>query len=427
LIKRGEPWAREEDVLAFSLYAKRGVADDKDPAVINLSQMTGRSVGSVVRKLANFLAVETKGRKGLKHFATMDEQVYLEFRNRPAELATEAQHARDAYRSDAEAHRDAVPAGDKLRPKWVFQAREFKDGRKYYSLKEELPRILRRDPSKRVVHWESAEHRYTPFPMNEGDIVLLFQGATKDYSARGFYGHGVICNLDGKCAAPVGETGRHNETNRHNRAIGVDLKYLDVFLRPILPSIRPSSPLANMNLQKLVAGGREGSAQETVFAVTAEDWARISKHFATSSASTGGQAIRKGRGGWKTIDPERKVKIEASAVNLSRTHFENLGYEVTSVERDNRGWDLEAEKNGFTLRLEVKGLSGTGVSIELTPNEYKHVKARPPDYRICVVTEALQRPLLRVYSYTERSRHWEDEDGDPLDVSEITGARMFRP
>lgn len=431
MVKRGGPWSREEDILALSLYAKRGVVDDKHSDVIELSHLTGRPPGSVASKLANFWAVETERRHGLKHFASMDQAVYSEFKNRSLELATEVERARAAYRSNFARVRTAAGVGGEGRPRWVFQAREFEGGGKAYPLYEELPRVLKRDDSRRIVHWKTAEHRYTPFAMKDGDGVLLFQGATRDYATRGFYGSAVICNLNGKCEAPIGERGSHRETNRHNRAVGVDLKYLNRFREPILPSIQPNSRLTNKNLQKLIAGGREGSAQETVFAISDEDWTLISAYFDTNLGPIRGgrqrRAGSKGGGGWRTIDPERKAKIEASAVRLTRMHFEDQAYVVTSVETDNLGWDLEAGKNDITLHLEVKGLSGSEVSIELTPNEYKYVRAKPANYRICIVTEALRNPSLRVFSYSDRSGNWEDEGGDTLSVREITGARMFKP
>lgn len=430
MANRGGPWTREEDILALSIFVKRGMTDDKDSAVIELSQMIGRSVGSVVRKLANFLAVETNRRHGLKHFAAMDQTVYQEFRSRAAELEMEAERLRATYRVNPEPS-GATAIHRRLRPIWVFQAREYEGGHKSYALYEELPKVLERDSPKRVVHWGSAEHKYTPVRMGVGDEVLLFQGATKEHSARGFYGHAVISNLNGRCAAPAGETGSHSETNRHNRAVGVDLRYLGFFGNPILPSVRLGSPLANKNLQKLIAEGREGSAQETVFAISDEDWGKLSLAFEgvlnRGRRNVGRRAGTKVGGGWKRIDPERKAKIEASAVRLARTHFEDLAYDVSSVEKDNLGWDLEATKDGIILHLEVKGLSGDAISVELTPNEYKHIRSKAADYRICVVTQALEDPLLSVFLYTERSKAWENEDGEILKVHEITGARMFRP
>lgn len=47
---------------------------------------------------------------------------------------------------------------------------------------------------------------------------------------------------------------------------------------------------------------------------------------------------------------------------------------LLQVEDKNYGWDLEACKNNICYKLEVKGLSGDRVSIELSENEYKKCK-----------------------------------------------------
>jgi hypothetical protein len=70
-------------------------------------------------------------------------------------------------------------------------------------------------------------------------------------------------------------------------------------------------------------------------------------------------------------DPYIRSRVERRAVDLVTQQFEALGYEVDSVARDNVGWDLNAlhRYTGARLQLEVKGLSGKEISVELTPNE----------------------------------------------------------
>ena len=50
---------------------------------------------------------------------------------------------------------------------------------------------------------------------------------------------------------------------------------------------------------------------------------------------------------------------------MTISYYEKLGYIVTSVERDNVGWDLTAVLGERELKLEVKGLSGSQVVVEL--------------------------------------------------------------
>ena len=126
----------------------------------------------------------------------------------------------------------------------------------------------------------------------------------------------------------------------------------------------------------------------------------------------------------KHLDPEKRIQIEKIAINKITTYYEELEYTVTSVERDNVGWDLEAELPPKRLLLEVKGLSQKDVSIELTPNEYSQMRSHRDDYRICIVTDTLgTNPIPHIFSYSVESQNWEDEEGKILTITERTGAR----
>ena len=84
--------------------------------------------------------------------------------------------------------------------------------------------------------------------------------------------------------------------------------------------------------------------------------------------------------------------MERSAIELTMDYFEKkLTYDVRSVEKDSLGWDLSAKHRvaGELVQVEVKGLSGNQIAVELTPNEYKKMKKHKKTYRICVVTNAL--------------------------------------
>lgn len=108
---------------------------------------------------------------------------------------------------------------------------------------------------------------------------------------------------------------------------------------------------------------------------------------------------------------------------MTITHYEQLGYETTSVEKDHVGWDLEARQGKRLLLLEVKGLSGHDVGFDLTPNEFEKMKANK--YRICVLTDALSdKEHLHIFSYSPDSGKWESEDGEHLNVEPLIGARV---
>lgn len=105
-------------------------------------------------------------------------------------------------------------------------------------------------------------------------------------------------------------------------------------------------------------------------------------------------------------DQERKARIERAAIRACSDHFEKLGYEVASVEKDNLGWDLQARSGRSILRIEVKGLSSDAFSIELTPNEYQAFLRQDDNYRLVVVLNALSSPMLSVCRYSKEERAW---------------------
>lgn len=120
----------------------------------------------------------------------------------------------------------------------------------------------------------------------------------------------------------------------------------------------------------------------------------------------------------KPQDQERKAEVEKAAIRACCTHFENLGYDVMSVEKDNVGWDLVAKSGRSSLRIEVKGLSGETFSVELTPNEYSAFTQQANDYRLAVVTNALESPSLSICRYSKEQAAWvvEDNDGRTLEI-----------
>lgn len=117
-------------------------------------------------------------------------------------------------------------------------------------------------------------------------------------------------------------------------------------------------------------------------------------------------------------DQEKKAKIEKAAIRACCDHFESLGYEVESVEKDNVGWDLQAMAGRSSLRIEVKGLSGTVFSVELTPNEYQAFLQQADDYRLAVVLNTLEAPKLSICRYSKEQGTWviEGRKNNALDI-----------
>jgi hypothetical protein len=124
-------------------------------------------------------------------------------------------------------------------------------------------------------------------------------------------------------------------------------------------------------------------------------------------------------------DPYRRQRVEQKAVALIAAHYEALGYTVDSVEADNLGWDLEARLGERLLRIEAKGLSGSILAAELTPNEYAAMREHPNSYRICVVTNALkQGARLWPFAFSAESGCWEDDEGNRLLIQVVESARV---
>ena len=142
------------------------------------------------------------------------------------------------------------------------------------------------------------------------------------------------------------------------------------------------------------------------------------KRRSTSSKHTGGR---------RNTNSKKRKEIEVRAVDEAVEFFSSEdggGYTVTSRERDNVGWDLEAHHpSKQTLLIEVKGLSGKEVSVELTPNEYKQMmmKTNRNKYVLFVVTNCLGEPPL-AHDYRFKDDRWSDADGTELEISERTGA-----
>lgn len=95
--RKGENWTRAEHILAFNLYCKIpfGTIHVRNPKIIELAELLGRSVGSVSRKLANFSRLDpwlkARGVRGLPHGAKGEVEVWNEFYENPEALVFESE------------------------------------------------------------------------------------------------------------------------------------------------------------------------------------------------------------------------------------------------------------------------------------------------------------------------------------------------
>lgn len=94
--KYGQPWNREESILALALYCQIPfrAASAKNLRVRLLAERLGRTPASVARKLGNFGSLDErlaqKGISGLPHTSRLDEEICEEFKNDFGSLAVMA-------------------------------------------------------------------------------------------------------------------------------------------------------------------------------------------------------------------------------------------------------------------------------------------------------------------------------------------------
>ncbi|WP_343654257.1 protein NO VEIN domain-containing protein [Paraburkholderia caribensis] len=147
------------------------------------------------------------------------------------------------------------------------------------------------------------------------------------------------------------------------------------------------------------------------------------------------QRKSKKSGGSRQADPATRKLVELAAVRHAIEYYTSeIGGSrtVESVEKDNVGWDLVVSGAEVTLKVEVKGLAGTELQVELTPNEYAQMRSTQnrSSYTIYVVTEALSAsPKAHIFYYnaeasTRTDYVWASEDGRKLAIKELIGARL---
>lgn len=93
----GGRWTYEDHVIAFNLYCQLpfGRLHHRNPQIIQLASLLGRTPGSVAMKLSNFASLDpslqARGIRGLTGIAKGVERVWEEFANEPERLAFESE------------------------------------------------------------------------------------------------------------------------------------------------------------------------------------------------------------------------------------------------------------------------------------------------------------------------------------------------
>lgn len=125
------------------------------------------------------------------------------------------------------------------------------------------------------------------------------------------------------------------------------------------------------------------------------------------------------------VDSIKRKKIENAAIKHIHNYYKTLSHHLKSVETEKVGWDLEATMGKTKLCLEVKGLSGNDINVELTHNEYKQMFGIKNKFRLCIVTNALTKPTKFIFSYSKDEKIWSDEKQNrELDFKKLISARV---
>lgn len=90
-------WTRDELIIAFNLYCKMpfGKITSKNPEIINLAKIIGRTPSAVALKLVNFARLDPELQKrkivGMSHGSKSEEKIWNEFHDNWEELAFESE------------------------------------------------------------------------------------------------------------------------------------------------------------------------------------------------------------------------------------------------------------------------------------------------------------------------------------------------
>lgn len=121
--------------------------------------------------------------------------------------------------------------------------------------------------------------------------------------------------------------------------------------------------------------------------------------------------------------PEVRTKIEKAAIQVVVSLYQSRGYKIKDVQKDNKGWDLEASIGSNKLLLEVKGQGNHAPYIRISRNEYEKMLQNKDIYRLCVVINSLSEPDVYVF-LNQRETIWvcEDDESIRLNINEQVAA-----
>jgi Protein NO VEIN, C-terminal len=141
----------------------------------------------------------------------------------------------------------------------------------------------------------------------------------------------------------------------------------------------------------LQCGMKHGTAG-TYWDIPRKSWLEILKHCKIANT-----AVVTARNGSGYAENDDSVLTEAKAIAFVSDTYKAKGWQVTSVEADNVGYDLIASKKGQTRHLEVKGVSGEAQAFFMTPNE-RASALNDKHFKLCVVLQVHSAPVIHEWT-----------------------------
>lgn len=154
-------------------------------------------------------------------------------------------------------------------------------------------------------------------------------------------------------------------------------------------------------------------------------WMRKFEKYFDEKNTGQADASKKPGGSGRSSDPERNALVEISAIEAV---IAALGPVHRDRQPDNCGWDLEFLKDGTKLCVEVKGNSGVIPRAEVSPNEYRTIKAvmdglfTEGQYRLAIVTDAFGGRNVHLFGFTADGRWVCERTGVSIKATESTAA-----
>lgn len=123
-------------------------------------------------------------------------------------------------------------------------------------------------------------------------------------------------------------------------------------------------------------------------------------------------------------DAELRKRIEMAAMEYTIDYYSEKGYKIKDVHRENKGWDIEATRGSTTLHIEIKGTQHQYNSIELTPNEYKKFISHKKSYKLCVVSNVLNKTKIKLDLIFHSGKSWKTNLNKFIKIVEIKSANI---